>query len=284
MKFSHLPRRLKEALREDGAFDDITTQLLGFGSTVLQADLMAKKQGVFCGGFLMRPIFEQLAKKVQIRQFLADGKKVQPGTRIAHLRGPARALLAGERVFLNLACHLSGISTLTRRFVDEVRGTKAQILDTRKTTPLWRDLEKYAVLCGGGTNHRMSLSDAILIKDNHRQLLKRAGRRLAIRRPIGKKATFLEIEAANLPEVWDAIMAKADAVLLDNMPVKLIKESIALIRSAQKAQKKAFPQIEISGGVTLQNVRGLARLGVDRISVGALTHSAPALDLSLEVL
>jgi nicotinate-nucleotide pyrophosphorylase (carboxylating) len=289
MDFPSLSKRLNDALREDGAFRDVTTQLLKkYGDEPLIAELVAKKHGVFCGGFLIKPVFGQLDSRLKTTVFVKDGGTVRPGMKVARIRARARALLAGERVFLNLACHLSGVATFTRQFVTAVKGTGAHIVDTRKTTPLWRDLEKHAVFCGGGGNHRMSLSEAVLVKDNHLQILKRHGASPAeffdsgaIRRP---GIAFVEMEAATVEQVWDAICANVDAVLLDNMPVKLLKESIALICSARQARGTPLPLIEVSGGVSLQNVRRLAQLGVDRISVGALTHSAPALDLSLEVL
>ncbi len=289
MSFPSLSARLTLALREDGAFNDVTTKLLKtYGDQSLSAILVAKAPGVFCGGFLAKSVFSQLDRRAKVSLLIKDGAAVRPGMKIARIRAKAKALLSGERVFLNLAGRLSGISTLTNHFVQAVKGTGACILDTRKTTPLWRDLEKHAVYCGGGGNHRMSLSDAVLIKDNHRQILQRKkvspGDHFSARAIRRSGIDFVEMEADSVADVWDAIRADVDTVLLDNMPVKLLKESIALIRAARQARGTPLPLIEVSGGVTLKNVRQLAALGVDRISVGALTHSAPALDLSLEVL
>jgi nicotinate-nucleotide pyrophosphorylase (carboxylating) len=288
--YQRLSARLSSALAEDGARNDATTQLLpGYQRTPVSAVLLAKERGVFCGSFLFRPIFGALDPRFSVRILKRDGATVRPGDKIAVLRGRTGAILAGERIFLNLACRLSGIATLTRCFADKVRGTSARIYDTRKTTPLWRDLEKKAVVSGGGYSNRFSLSDAVLVKDNHLQAARRQGLniadvfgRTAIRSR--RRLKFVEIEAASLPDVRDALACEPDIILLDNMPVKLLKESIALIKSARTARGSSTPQIEISGGVTLSHVRTLARLGVDRISVGALTHSAPSLDLSLEVL
>jgi nicotinate-nucleotide pyrophosphorylase (carboxylating) len=200
------------------------------------------------------------------------------------ITAPLSAILAGERTFLNLACHLSGVATLTHRYVQAVKGSGAKILDTRKTTPLWRDLEKYAVTCGGGYNHRNALSDAILVKDNHVEAVRASGgalidfygkKQLA---SVRKKLKFVEIEAKTLPEVMEAVACQPDVILLDNMSLARLKKSIVLIK---KTSRKIL--IEVSGGITLQKAKRLARLGVDRISVGALTHSAPVLDISLEV-
>lgn len=289
MNFPALSKRLNDALNEDGAFHDVTTRLLKqLANRGLKANVVVKKQGVFCGGFLLAPVFSLLSRGVKTTILVKDGTSVRPGQVVARIAGPAHAVLAGERTFLNLACHLSGISTLTHAFVEAIKGTSAHILDTRKTTPLWRDVEKYAVYCGGGGNHRMSLSDAVLVKDNHLQLL--AGQKISPVACFGpdnakrKGLAFVEMEATTVEQVWDAVCANVDIVLLDNMPIKLLKESIDLIRAARQARGTPWPLIEVSGGVTLQNVRRLAQLGVDRISVGAITHSAPALDISLEVL
>ncbi|MBV9080502.1 MAG: nicotinate-nucleotide diphosphorylase (carboxylating), partial [Elusimicrobia bacterium] len=187
-------------------------------------------------------------------------------------------------------CHLSGIATLTSAFAGAVRGTGAKILDTRKTTPLWRDVEKRAVRCGGGENHRFSLSDAVLVKDNHWQAAAKSGRSISelygpgstVRRS-KKRPAFVAIEATTHAQVWEAIKARADIILLDNMPLNRLKESLVLIRAARRALGTEKPWVEVSGGIDVRRAAELARLGVDRISVGALTHSAPALDISLEV-
>ncbi len=290
MNLANLTQRLSWALKEDGAASDVTTQALpGVGSTRLKANLLVKKTGVLCGGKLAPIIFKLLDPRARVQILKKDGSRVQAGHVVARIEASTRALLGGERLMLNLICHLSGIATLTRAYVDAVRRTSAKILDTRKTTPLWRDLERYAVACGGGTNHRFSLADAVLVKDNHQQFL--ANRSLAVEDVYGKSAgfrskksvAFVEIEATNRKQVWDAIKAKPNIILLDNMPLNQLKAAIEIIKAARVALSSSEPLIEVSGGVTVENAKKYAEAGVDRISVGALTHSAPALDLSLEV-
>ena len=292
MKFKDLSRRLRMALIEDDAFHDVTSlQIPSFRSETLTADIIAKDGGVFCGGVLIKDVLSQLTSKATLKIYKKDGASVRKGEKIARLRAPAGALLAGERLILNLTTHLSGIATLTRRYVQSVNGTGAKIFDTRKTTPLWRDLEKYAVRCGGGYNHRKSLGDAILVKDNHNDYLKKKGappaltfRKDRLRVSPRNKLQFVAMEARSYKEVWNAIKARADIVLLDNMDLKSIKNSIVFVKAARKALGVATPLVEVSGGVTPERATELARLGVDRISVGRLTHSAPALDMSLEVI
>lgn len=290
MEFLDLKKRLRSALGEDGFQHDITTLAIPHVQSIsLQAKLIVKEQGVFCGGFLIPILFKLIHPRSQIRVFIPDGKRVREGQTVATFKLPAAALLAGERVMLNLVGHLSGIASLTRSYVDAVRGTNAKIMDTRKTTPLWRDLEKYAVKCGGGENHRLSLDTAILVKDNHHQLLKR--QKLDLEKVYGpaaldkrkKQLGFVAIEAATYEQVWQAIKARPDIILLDNMPLNQIKGSIEFIKAAREALESSKPLIEVSGRVTPEKAKSYAELGVDRISVGSITHSAPALDLSLEV-
>ncbi len=292
MQFPNLNERLRKSLQEDGAFDDITTrQLPELGKKKVKAILLAKANGVFCGGILAKPIFSLLDPSAKIRHLKNEGAVVKKGEKLAEISAHVRAVLGGERTFLNLACRMSGIATLTSHFVAAIKGTSAKILDTRKTTPLWRDIEKYAVKCGGGENHRMTLAEAVLVKDNHLKYLNdrhlppagvfQASRLKAVEKG---KFKFLEVEAKNYADVWEGIKARADIVMLDNMSTERLKGSIEFIRAARKALESEKPLVEVSGGVSLKNVKFLAQLGVDRISIGALTHSAPALDLSLEVL
>ncbi len=287
MKFPSLKVRLRQALLEDQAFADVTSrQLPGFKNQRVQAKVISKERGIFCGGFLIKPLFRLLDPAVRVRILKSDGSRLRRGEVVATLRGKTGAILGGERVFLNLACHLSGIATLTRAYVDAVRATPAFILDTRKTAPLWRDLEKYAVRCGGGFNHRLSLEDAVLVKDNHLRFLRSRNispAEVFERSRFKEKLKFVEMEAETYRDVWEAIKAKADIILLDNMPLNRLKGSLVFIKAARAALSLPTPLVEVSGGVTLKKARLYARLGVDRISVGALTHSAPALDLSLEV-
>jgi nicotinate-nucleotide pyrophosphorylase (carboxylating) len=291
MNFLNLKQRLRLALEEDNAFSDVTTQQIpGYKNKVLTARIVAKAAGVFCGEFLLRPVFSLLDPKVKVQTFACDGQKIRPGQILARIKGTARALMSAERTCLNLASQLSGISTLTQAFVRAVNNKEVQILDTRKTTPLWRDTEKFAVRCGGGVNHRMSLGDAILVKDNHLHYLRQAKlspknyySRQTIPRMLRKKIKFIEVEAKTFADVWEGIKIGADIIMLDNMTIPQIKASLVFIRAARRALNSKKPFVEISGGVNLKNVRQFARLGIERISIGALTHSVPSLDLSMEV-
>jgi nicotinate-nucleotide pyrophosphorylase (carboxylating) len=229
-----------------------------------------------------------LDKKSKVHIIVQDGKKFKKGQVLATLHGSVASVLGAERLILNLLTHLSGVATLTNSYVKKIKGTGAGIYDTRKTTPLWRDLEKYAVVCGGGKNHRFSLKDAILVKDNQHMIL--SDLKLSYEKvfnpeklkKIRKNLKFIAFEAVDYRQVWQAIKCQADLILLDNMAPNQIKGSLVLIRAAREALGTKKPLVEISGGVNLKNVRSLAQLGVDRISVGAITHSAPAIDLSLE--
>lgn len=267
---------IRTALEEDKASEDVTTLALVPASTRISARLVSKKTGIICGMALFSAVFEELDPRCRINAFAADGDAVAAGTLLAEVRGPARAILSGERTALNFIQHLSGIATLTGLYVNRVRGTDARILDTRKTIPGFRDLAKYAVRCGGGENHRRDLSSMALIKDNHLGIASIADAVRRVRRC--SPGVPVEVECDTLAQVRLALAAGADIIMLDNMPMPRLKECIKLIR-----RRKAHPLIEISGGVTLSTVRAFARLGVERISVGALTHSAPALDLSLEI-
>jgi nicotinate-nucleotide pyrophosphorylase (carboxylating) len=218
---------------------------------------------------------------VVLRAALSEGQRFRAGQTLATLVGPAQALLTGERTALNFLQRLCGVATLTRAFVEAVRGSRAVICDTRKTTPGWRRLEKYAVRCGGGTNHRMGLYDEMLIKDNHLAL---AGRDLkglvtAARRRVGPRM-IIEVEVERLEQLHSALALPVDYVLLDNMAPPMLRKAVAL-RDA--VRRDGWPLLEASGGVTLDNVRAVASAGVDRISVGALTHSAPALDIAMDI-
>jgi nicotinate-nucleotide pyrophosphorylase (carboxylating) len=237
--------------------------------------LVARQPGVIAGLPLAREAFEQLDKAVAARIDHDDGSRVGPDTTVMFLSGHARGLLSAERVALNFVQHLSGIASLTRRYVEAVAGTGAHILDTRKTIPGLRRLEKYAVRAGGGLNHRMDLASAVLIKDNHlaavdgdiRSAVKRA-------RAVGPAGIKVEVECDTLEQVKTAIDAGADVIMLDNMDPVDLREAV------QRVDGSAVT--EASGGVTLETVRRIAETGVDWISIGALTHSAPALDLALD--
>lgn len=269
---------IRRALDEDLAAGDVTSAALVPSEQVAAASLVARQAGVFCGGPLLPLLFAEIDARVRVDPGAAEGTHLEPGAVAARLAGPARALLAGERTALNLVQRLSGIATLTAAYVARVGDLPVRITDTRKTTPGLRVLERYAVGTGGGFNHRMNLADAVLIKDNHLAAVRAGGRDLAaaisaVRARI-PHTMRVEVEATTLEEVDAAVAGGADIVLLDNMPAAAIGAAV------ERIARRAI--VECSGGVTLETVRGFAEAGVDVISVGALTHSAPALDLSLE--
>lgn len=271
-------KAVQAALAEDIGPGDATTLALIPADLQARASLVARQTLVLSGLDLACTAFLQLAPHLHIERHAQDGQTVPANTSILSLTGPARALLTGERVALNFLQHLSGIATLTARFVTAIEGTPARILDTRKTIPGLRSLAKYAVLCGGGSNHRLGLHDAILIKDNHLAALAnnhsdpvRAAIQLATSVAPGLP---LEVEADSLDQVDSALAAGAPRILLDNMDTDTLREAVR--RCANRATTEA------SGGVTLATVRDIALCGVNFISIGALTHSAPAADLALD--
>jgi nicotinate-nucleotide pyrophosphorylase (carboxylating) len=276
--YSHEELRMlvKNALNEDGAFNDVTTLATVLSDRHARGRLVARAHGVICGVPLAIEAFCQLDPKVTIRVDREDGARVDPGDSVLYLSGHARALLAAERVALNFMQRLSGVASLTAKYVHAVHGTKARILDTRKTTPGWRLLEKYAVRAGGGTNHRLNLSSAVLIKDNHLAAVD-GDVAVAVRRareivPPGIK---VEVECDRIDQVEAAIAAGADIIMLDNMTPEQMGESVKVVNGRVIT--------EASGGVNLDSIRRIAATGVDWISVGALTHSAPALDLAVDL-
>ena len=278
----HFPLTAKEttaivagALEEDDTRHDITTAATVLSDRRARCRIVARKQGVIAGLPLASEAFRQLDKAVTIRVDHEDGSKVRPDTSVMFLSGHARGLLSAERVALNFMQHLSGIATLTARYVEAIKGTGAHILDTRKTTPGLRRLEKYAVRAGGGLNHRMDLSSGVLIKDNHLAAVD-GDIGIAVRRArdVGPTGIKVEVECDNLEQVGAAIDAGADVILLDNMSLTELREAVKLVEGRAV--------VEASGGVTLETVKPIADTGVNWISVGALTHSAPALDLALD--
>jgi nicotinate-nucleotide pyrophosphorylase (carboxylating) len=266
---------VRAALEEDRAFDDVTTIATVTPGHKARADLVSRAPGVLAGLPLALAAFRMLDPQVGIRVDTVDGSALERGTKVLHLSGEARALLSAERVALNFLQRLSGVATLTSRYVAAVQGTLAHVVDTRKTTPGWRALEKYAVRCGGGANHRATLADAVLIKDNH---IAACGGDVAVAvtraRAHAPKGMLIQVECDTVAQVKAAIAAGAEALLLDNMPNHALRESVHLA--------KGHCWTEASGGVSLDTVRAIAESGVDRISIGALTHSAPSLDLALD--
>jgi nicotinate-nucleotide pyrophosphorylase (carboxylating) len=272
---SLVDKAVAEALAEDlGLGGDITTVATIPAGTKSSGVIAARKPGHVAGIQLAEAAFKTLDPFAEFETVVPDGGKVDAGGIIARISGDARALLTGERTALNFLGHMSGIATLTARFVDAVAGTKARIIDTRKTTPGLRALQKFAVRCGGGVNHRFGLFDAILIKDNHIIAAGGIGPALQAARAHAGHMVKIEIEVTNLDEVDEALQFSPDALLLDNMSPKLLKAAVAEI--AGRAVTEA------SGGVSLETVRSVAQAGVDLISVGALTHSAPVLDIGLD--
>jgi nicotinate-nucleotide pyrophosphorylase (carboxylating) len=266
---------IRSALIEDRAFDDVTTLATVPADTVSSAVLAARKPGVVCGGPLAIEAFSQLSPHVRVETLRADGSLVERGDSVLRITGPARALLQAERVALNYMMHLSGIATATRTYVDAIAGTSARILDTRKTTPGLRHLEKYAVRCGGGRNHRMDLASMAMLKDNHLAAVHgNIAAAVAAVRASAPAGLRVEVEADRIEQVELALLAGADVIMLDNMSLDAMRQCVTMV--AGRAT------VEASGGVTLDRVRAIAETGVDWISVGALTHSAPALDLGLD--
>ncbi|MBE7500337.1 MAG: carboxylating nicotinate-nucleotide diphosphorylase [Verrucomicrobiales bacterium] len=269
---------VQRALAEDLGPGDVTTLAVVPAATRARARLVARESVVVAGLAFAVAAFRGLSSRVRIEPEVEDGARVGPGDTLLRVSGPARALLTAERTALNFLQRLSGVATLTARYVAAVAGTRAQILDTRKTTPGWRRFEKYAVACGGGRNHRLGLHDLVLLKDNHLAAL--AAQRpnpvaAAVRRARRAcRGLPIEVEADTLTQVRQAVAAGADLILLDNMSPARLREAVALVRGRAGT--------EASGGVNLETVRAIAATGVDFISVGALTHSAPAVDLALD--
>jgi nicotinate-nucleotide pyrophosphorylase (carboxylating) len=276
-------RRLIEmALEEDlGHVGDLTSQAMIPAELQGQAAFTARSPGVLAGLDTVRLVCAGVDSRIVCNSLLVDGTILKANTRLAVLRGPVRAILAVERTALNFLQHLSGIATATRRYVEAVAGLPVRILDTRKTTPGYRPLEKYAVRCGGGHNHRMGLYDGILIKDNHLASLGPDPEVITtilrtIRFQVGAGVS-IEIEVDSLEQVERALNGKPNIILLDNMPLDQLREAVR-----QRNEAAPDVQLEASGGVNLGTVRSIAETGVDRISVGALTHSAAALDIALD--
>jgi nicotinate-nucleotide pyrophosphorylase (carboxylating) len=269
---------VKAALTEDVGAGDATTLATVPANLTARALMRARQPLVVVGTEFVEAALRALSRKVQIEILLHDGQSAAAGQIILRISGPARAILTAERVALNFIQRLSGVATLTSQFVQAIKGTRAQILETRKTTPGWRRFEKYAVACGGGTNHRIGLFDMVLIKDNHLAALRNekpnaiAAAIARVRKKFPKLK--IEVEADTLEQVQQALDAKAEMILLDNMNLNELSQAVVMAEGRAKT--------EASGGVTLKTVRAIAKTGVDFISVGALTHSAPAVDIGLD--
>ncbi len=267
---------VERALEEDfGRAGDITSAATIPADAQAEAVIAARQPGVIAGLALAEAAFRRMDASCAFQALATDGERVDAGAVVARISGNARAVLSAERVALNFLGHLSGIATLTRRYADAIAHTPARITCTRKTTPGLRALEKYAVRCGGGRNHRYGLDDAILIKDNHIALAGGVAAAIGRARTAAGHLVKIEVEVDTLDQLGEALSAGAEVVLLDNMPPALLSEAVALTGGAAV--------LEASGGVTLESVAAIAETGVDTISSGAITHSAPALDLGLDM-
>ncbi len=271
---------VKLALREDIGTKDVTSSVLVPSALQIKADIEFKETGVVCGIGIAERVFRTVDENLRFLPVAQDGEIAEAGREVAYIEGSALSILIAERTALNFIGKLSGIATRTRQFVDKVQGTGAKIYDTRKTTPNLRVLEKYAVLKGGGVNHRFGLYDQALIKDNHLRILRKTP---LIEIVATVKRTVLKnvpvgIEVKNLAELKEALKSRADYVLLDNMTPETVREAVKL----RKETAPAMP-LEVSGGMNLETVREYAEAGVERISIGSLTHSAPSIDVSLDI-
>lgn len=280
MKLSETEIRaaVQAALAEDVGSGDVTSLATLPATATFSVVMRTREPMVLAGLAFAETAFRSLSAKVRIKRLARDGQSLKAGAALLQISGPARAILSAERVALNFVQRLSGVATLTARFVTETKGTKAQILDTRKTTPGWRRFEKYAVKCGGGRNHRLGLYDMVLIKDNHLAALRDAKPNPVAAAVARARKKFprlkVEVEADTLAQVKQAVAARADIILLDNMSNAALRAAVKLVAGQAKT--------EASGGVNLQTVRGIAQTGVDYISVGAITHSVRAVDIGLD--
>ena len=267
---------IRMALKEDIGRGDITTDPIVSQNEQALAIIFPKQEGILCGVEIAQMVFDEIDEHIDFQIKLKDGERFSPGMTIATVIGPAAVCLKGERTALNFLQHLSGIATLTRRFVDVTKG-RVKILDTRKTLPGLRVMEKYAVLIGGGYNHRFGLYDMVLIKDNHIEISGSITKAVAAVRE-RKKNAFIEVEVKTSDELEEALSLKVDRVMLDNMNIGQIKQAVETIRRRDRDL-----EIEVSGGIDLDNIDKFVDCGVDYISVGAITHSAPAVDIAMKV-
>jgi nicotinate-nucleotide pyrophosphorylase (carboxylating) len=266
------------ALNEDAAQNDVTTRSLVPASHASKAVIVLKEDAVICGVDIAREVFKKLDGGVKIVASCKDGDRLKKNSQILRVDGKTRAILTAERTALNFLGYLSGVATNTRNYVDQIKDFKAKVLDTRKTTPTLRVLEKYAVRCGGGENHRPDLASMILVKDNHLAAVSgMTFKEIVARCRHAKKQ--VEIEVDHLKQLQDVLLEKPDMILLDNMNVSDLKRAVSMCRM----MKGKRPLLEASGGITLKNIKSVAATGVDRISVGALTHQIRFMDVSMEI-
>ena len=274
-----IDRVVAAALEEDAPWGDLTSEALIPDNAVARADLVARERGVFSGGEVFEAAFRLTDPRIDVEVVVDDGEWFEPGAVLAVVTGPARGVLTAERIGLNFVQRMAGIATLTGRYVAEVAHTKARIADTRKTTPGLRAFERHAVRNGGGHNHRYSLSDAVMAKDNHLAVLAQKGvsptAALLAAKDLLPHTTHIEVEVDRLEQIEPVLAAGIGTIMLDNFALEDLRAGVA--------QVAGRATVEASGGVSLDTVRAIAETGVDVISVGALTHSAPALDLGLDI-
>lgn len=273
MNWLLVEENVKRALNEDLQYGDITTESVVLDHKIAKVDIIAKEKGVIAGTEVFKMVFKILGD-VEVNFSVNDGEEVEEGQHFGEVFGDAKKILMGERVALNYMQRMCGIATLTREFVERLEGTKVKLLDTRKTTPNMRIFEKYAVKVGGGTNHRFGLNDGVMIKDNHIEAAGGIKNAVSLARKNSPFVRKIEVEVESIEQLNEALEAKADIIMLDNMDIKTLKEAVKLI------DKRV--EVEASGNVTLDNIREIAETGVDFISTGAVTHSFKVLDISMK--
>lgn len=273
MNWLLVEENVKRALNEDLQYGDITTESVVLDHKIAKVDIIAKEKGVIAGTEVFKMVFKILGD-VEVNFSVNDGEEVEEGQHFGEVFGDAKKILMGERVALNYMQRMCGIATLTREFVERLEGTKVKLLDTRKTTPNMRIFEKYAVKVGGGTNHRFGLNDGVMIKDNHIEAAGGIKNAVSLARKNSPFVRKIEVEVESIDQLKEALEAKADIIMLDNMDIKTLKEAVKLIDNKV--------EVEASGNVTLDNIREIAKTGVDFISTGAVTHSFKVLDISMK--
>lgn len=273
MNWLLVEENVKRALNEDLQYGDITTESVVLDHKIAKVDIIAKEKGVIAGTEVFKMVFKILGD-VEVNFSVNDGEEVEEGQHFGEVFGDAKKILMGERVALNYMQRMCGIATLTREFVERLEGTKVKLLDTRKTTPNMRIFEKYAVKVGGGTNHRFGLNDGVMIKDNHIEAAGGIKNAVSLARKNSPFVRKIEVEVESIEQLNEALEAKADIIMLDNMDIKTLKEAVKLIDNRV--------EVEASGNITLDNIREIAKTGVDFISTGAVTHSFKVLDISMK--